>query len=110
MPDNFTPLDSSRPSVATTALALAATKLAVCGIALAPNTPKLQKMEHDMETWEFLQRESGAWYWRHTSSSGAVRTSAVSFECRSDCVGNAIYHGYLPHTPHLTRPQMAMSL
>jgi hypothetical protein len=69
-----------------------------------------QKMGHDMETWEFLQRESGAWYWRHTSSSGAVRTSAVCFECKSNCVGNAIYHGYLPHTPHLTRSPMVMSL
>ena len=63
-----------------------------------------------MDTWEFLQRNNGAWYWRHTNASGAVRTSAACFECESNCIGNAIYHGYLPHTPVVARPHMVMSL
>jgi hypothetical protein len=56
-----------------------------------------------MDTWEFLQRSDGAWYWRHANAVGAVRYSAVSFESEADCIGNAIYHGYLPH-PSSARP------
>lgn len=63
-----------------------------------------------MDTWEFLQRNNGAWYWRHTNSAGAVRISAACFQSESDCVGNAIYHGYLPHMPTMARPHMIMSL
>lgn len=63
-----------------------------------------------MDTWEFLQQNDGAWYWRHTNAVGAVRTSAACFESESDCVGNAIYHGYLPRKPLPTRPYVRASL
>jgi hypothetical protein len=110
MPGNFTPLDSSRPSRRDDDIYFCRGEIRCVRHSSCSTMRKLQKMEHDMETWEFLQHHSGAWYWRHTSSSGAVRTSAVGFECESNCVGNAIYHGYLPHTPHVARPQIAMSL
>lgn len=63
-----------------------------------------------MDTWEFLQRDNEGWYWRHTNAVGAVRTSTVPFESESDCIGNAIYHGYLPHRRMVARHPMVMSL
>jgi len=60
-----------------------------------------------MDKWEFLQRSDGAWYWQHTSASGATRESAVCFECEADCIGNAIYHGYLACRPVTARPRLA---
>ncbi len=63
-----------------------------------------------MDTWEFLQRHDGAWYWRHTNAAGAVRMSAVCFESESDCVGNAIYHGYLPRAPLAGRSRSVVAL
>ncbi len=63
-----------------------------------------------MDRWEFLQRNDGAWYWQHTNAAGAVRMSTVCFESQSDCVGNAIYHGYLPLAPMTARARMAARL
>lgn len=63
-----------------------------------------------MDKWEFLQRHDGAWYWQHTSASGAMRVSTVCFKCEADCVGNAIYHGYLACCPDTARPRHALSM
>jgi hypothetical protein len=71
----------------------------------------LQKTaEPVMDKWEFLQRHDGAWYWQHTNAAGAVRTSAACFDSESDCVGNAIYNGYLPRPSVASRPRLAISL
>ena len=63
-----------------------------------------------MDTWEFLQQDDGAWYWRHTNGAGSVRTSAACFEFESDCVGNAIYHGYVPCASVVTHAGVSLSL
>lgn len=62
-----------------------------------------------MDRWEFLQERHGdAWYWRHTNAAGAVRTSTASFESESDCIGNAIYHGYQPCPSPAVRDRSAL--
>lgn len=63
-----------------------------------------------MDTWEFLQRHDGAWYWQHTNAAGAVRVSPACFDSESDCIGNAIYHGYLPRAPISARPRIRIAL
>ena len=50
----------------------------------------------NLDDWEFIQRDGAAWYWRHTNAAGVTRESTVSFEREIDCIGNAIYHGYVP--------------
>jgi hypothetical protein len=62
-----------------------------------------------MDTWEFLQRSDGAWYWRHANAAGAVRHSTIGFESEADCIGNAIYHGYLPNPPRTRQTQSQLS-
>lgn len=62
-----------------------------------------------MDRWEFLQERQGAWYWRHTNAVGAVRASSASFESESDCLGNAIYHGYQPCPAFTCRPVEALT-
>lgn len=62
-----------------------------------------------MDRWEFLQeRHGGSWYWRHTNAAGAVRSSTASFDSESDCIGNAIYHGYQPYRSHALQDHSAL--
>ena len=62
-----------------------------------------------MEQWQFIQQPDGGWRWRHVNARNACRQSSKAFACESDCVANAIYHGYVPgadgriqhsHAPH----------
>ena len=49
-----------------------------------------------METWQFLQQdETGLWCWWHTNSHGEVSRSERCFESRTDCIVDAMKHGYL---------------
>jgi hypothetical protein len=65
--------------------------------------------ERMVEQWQFIQQPDGGWVWRHLNASNACRQSSKAFQCQSDCVANAIYHGYVPpperaisrsHAPH----------
>jgi hypothetical protein len=48
-----------------------------------------------MDTWQFYQNEEGLWCWKHTASGGAAMQSEHCFESRTDCIANAMRHGYL---------------
>jgi hypothetical protein len=48
-----------------------------------------------MDTWQFFQNEGGLWCWKHTGPSGASTQSERCFESRTDCIANAMLHGYL---------------
>ena len=51
-----------------------------------------------MDTWQFYQNENGLWCWKHTASSGISTESQQCFESRTDCIANAMSHGYLART------------
>jgi hypothetical protein len=48
-----------------------------------------------MDTWQFYQNEAGLWCWKHTSAAGHSTESEHCFESRTDCIANAMHHGYL---------------
>ena len=46
--------------------------------------------------WTFWRGRDGCWRWRQTSRGGFTRVGAVRYRGLQDCMGNAIYHGYVP--------------
>jgi hypothetical protein len=48
-----------------------------------------------MDTWQFFQNEAGLWCWKHMASGGTLTQSERCFESRTDCIANAMRHGYL---------------
>jgi hypothetical protein len=48
-----------------------------------------------LDTWQFYQNEAGLWCWKHTASSGISTEGERCFESRTDCIANAMRHGYL---------------
>lgn len=51
-----------------------------------------------MDTWQFYQNEAGLWCWKHTASGGVSIEGEHCFESRTDCIANAMRHGYLART------------
>jgi hypothetical protein len=49
------------------------------------------------QQWEFLQDEQGKWYWRCISEPISAE-SDLRFESRTDCIADAMRHGYLSGT------------
>ena len=48
-----------------------------------------------MEKWYFYQNDVGLWCWRRTDPNGVVAEGAKCFESRTDCIADAMRHGYL---------------
>jgi hypothetical protein len=48
-----------------------------------------------MDTWQFYQNDAGLWCWKHTAQTGISEESRLCFESRTDCIANAMSHGYL---------------
>jgi hypothetical protein len=48
-----------------------------------------------MDNWRFFQDALSLWAWQHTAPDGVVRMSAQSFSSRTDCIADAMRHGYL---------------
>ena len=48
-----------------------------------------------MDTWQFYQNEAGLWCWKHTAANGICSESQECFDSRTDCIVNAMRHGYL---------------
>ena len=48
-----------------------------------------------MDTWQFYQNENGAWCWKHVAGDGFVEKSESCFHSRTDCIADAMRHGYL---------------
>jgi hypothetical protein len=51
------------------------------------------------EQWEFLQDSSRRWYWRCLKRGAQSARSADAFTSRTDCIADAMEHGYLESTP-----------
>jgi hypothetical protein len=50
------------------------------------------------EQWEFLQDSTREWYWRCLHRGSQSGRSAHSFTSRTDCIADAMEHGYLQST------------
>lgn len=48
-----------------------------------------------MDTWQFYQNEKGEWCWKHVAATGFTLESDDCFDSRTDCIADAMRHGYL---------------
>ena len=48
-----------------------------------------------MDTWQFYQNDSGEWCWKHVTQNGFTLESKTCFGSRTDCIADAMRHGYL---------------
>jgi hypothetical protein len=48
-----------------------------------------------MDNWRFFQDALGLWLWQHSTSDGVVSPCSQSFRSRTDCIADAMRHGYL---------------
>jgi hypothetical protein len=48
-----------------------------------------------MDTWQFYQNERGQWCWKHVAVGGEMREGKHCFDSRTDCIVDAMAHGYL---------------
>jgi hypothetical protein len=53
------------------------------------------------QQWEFLQDGSRRWYWRCLHRGSQCDRAEHSFTSRTDCIADAMEHGYLQTTPWL---------
>ena len=60
-----------------------------------------------MDNWRFSQDAMGNWGWQHTARDGTVAQGAQRFSSRTDCIADAMRHGYLALNEPLQRPQAA---
>jgi hypothetical protein len=51
-----------------------------------------------MESWHFFQNGAGQWCWRHLCRGEVLRESERAFASRTDCIADAMHHGYLSRT------------
>ena len=56
-----------------------------------------------MQQWAFVQDDSGGWCWR-CFDDDAQTASDRTFESRTDCLVDAMRHGYLSTTASLGLP------
>jgi hypothetical protein len=54
---------------------------------------------NDAGTWEFFADTHGRWNWRCRRSDGALGESKQCFRSRTDCIADAIRHGYQAREP-----------
>jgi hypothetical protein len=55
-------------------------------------------MKH-LEQWDFFADRQGDWRWRSHRHDGACAESKAAFESRTDCIADAMRHGYLAREP-----------
>jgi len=48
-----------------------------------------------MDNWQFLQDALGYWGWQHTAPDGALTLCSQRYVSRTDCIADAMRHGYL---------------
>jgi hypothetical protein len=48
-----------------------------------------------MESWQFIESPGGGWYWLCSDVlSRRTRTSAATFQTRTECMADAMAYGY----------------
>lgn len=55
------------------------------------------------QQWEFLQDRGLRWYWRRLKRDNQADKSAGAFSSRTDCIADAMSHGYLGTLPWVSR-------
>jgi hypothetical protein len=61
---------------------------------------KADRDRRKTQQWEFLQdRSRGGWYWRCLKRGSQSDCSSRVFTSRTDCIADAMEHGYLETTP-----------
>lgn len=50
-----------------------------------------------MNNWRFIRSSSGYWLWQSSSLTDVERVSERYFETRTDCIANAVEHGFRTH-------------
>ena len=48
-----------------------------------------------MDNWQFVQDALGYWGWQHTAGDGRLTLSPQRYASRTDCIADAMRHGYL---------------
>jgi hypothetical protein len=48
-----------------------------------------------MDMWQFYQDDRGLWCWKHVALDGETREGKHCFDSRTDCIVDAMRHGYL---------------
>jgi hypothetical protein len=61
-----------------------------------------------MDTWQFFQNDQGEWCWKHVAQNGFTVESDICYASRTDCIADAMRHGYLAHTTGAQRHAEAM--
>jgi len=52
-----------------------------------------------MDIWNFYQDDSHLWCWTHTDDAEVRSDSSNRFNSRTDCIVDAMKHGYLERPP-----------
>jgi hypothetical protein len=63
----------------------------------------MQADRRKTQQWEFLQDRGLRWYWRRLKRGSPAARSERVFRSRTDCIADAMTHGYLGTIPWLTR-------
>jgi hypothetical protein len=63
----------------------------------------MQADRRKTQQWEFLQDRALCWYWRRLKRGKPAARSEEVFPSRTDCIADAMTHGYLGTIPWLTR-------
>lgn len=48
-----------------------------------------------MDTWQFYLNDKAQWCWKHVAPNGFMLESETCFASRTDCIADAMRHGYL---------------
>jgi hypothetical protein len=51
-----------------------------------------------MDRWQFYQNDRGLWCWKHVTRDGETLEGKHCFDSRTDCIVDAMRHGYLAAT------------
>ena len=61
-----------------------------------------------MDSWQFFRNEQCEWCWKHIAQNGFTLESDDCFDSRTDCIADAMRHGYLASTSAVHhRPESA---
>ena len=53
------------------------------------------------QQWEFVQDSGRRWFWRQLNRDSQTTCSGQGFASRTDCIADAMSHGYLQCVPWL---------
>jgi hypothetical protein len=57
-----------------------------------------------MDTWQFFQNDVGLWCWKHVDPEGVLSENEKCFASRTDCIADAMKHGYLSEHRRQAKP------